>query len=179
MHGLVFAALRAYAETRLGADATASAWGDASYDADAAYGDDEFAARLELLRAASGDEPDTFERGLGAFTAQTVFVGMFPGYYGSSAGTIDFLLGLEKQIHEVVRATMPGAHPPHLHIQPLGHIGALVSYTSERRLCRLLEGLVLGTASHFGEDVAVEEIQCMRRDDPACVFTVLPREHAV
>jgi len=57
-------------------------------------------------------------------------------------------------------------------VQPLGEVGVLVSYTSERGLCRLLEGLVLGTAEHYGEHVVVEEIQCMRQGDPGCVFTV-------
>jgi predicted hydrocarbon binding protein len=59
-------------------------------------------------------------------------------------------------------------------VQPFGAAGVLVSYTSERRLCRLLEGLVLGTAEHYGETLAVEEIQCMHQGDPGCVFTVTP-----
>ena len=74
-----------------------------------------------------------------------------------------------------MRATIPGAYPPKLHVQPLNQAGVLVSYTSERRLCRLLEGLVRGTAEHYGETLVVEEIQCMRRGDPGCVFTVTPR----
>jgi hypothetical protein len=72
----------------------------------------------------------------------------------------------------VVRATIAGAIPPKLHVQPFGGVGVIVSYTSERRLCAFLEGLVLGTAEHYGEALDVEEIQCMRRGDAGCVFTV-------
>ena len=53
-----------------------------------------------------------------------------------------------------------------------GEVGVLVAYTSERRLCAMLEGLVLGTAEHYGETLVVEEIQCMHRGDAGCVFTV-------
>jgi hypothetical protein len=37
----------------------------------------------------------------------------------------------------------------------------LVSYTSERMLCQLLEGLVHGTAAHYGDDILMEETQCI------------------
>lgn len=72
-----------------------------------------------------------------------------------------------------MRATIRGAYPPKLHVQPLNELGVLVSYTSERGLCALLEGLLRGTAAHYGEQVVVEEIQCMHRGDPGCVFSVV------
>ena len=58
-------------------------------------------------------------------------------------------------------------------MQRLKDEGVLVSYTSERQLCRLLDGLVLGTAEHYGETLVVDEIQCMHRGEPGCVFTVM------
>ena len=36
----------------------------------------------------------------------------------------------------------------------------------------MLEGLVRGTAAHYGEAIVCDEIQCMHRGDPGCVFTV-------
>lgn len=48
----------------------------------------------------------------------------------------------------------------------------MISYTSPRRLCRLLEGLVLGLGEHYGERVTVDEIQCQSRGDIACAFVV-------
>ena len=106
------------------------------------------------------------------FAAQKTFAGLFPGYYAGSGGTRAFLLGVEEKIHELVRATVPGATPPRLHVQPLGELGVLISYTSERRLCRLLDGLVQGTAAHYGERIEVDELQCMHRGDAGCVFSV-------
>ena len=78
---------------------------------------------------------------------QETFAALYPAYYEENADAFTFLLGIEGKIHELVR-----------------------------RLCRLLEGLILGTAEHCGETVVVEEIQCMHDGDPGCVFTVTRAE---
>ena len=172
MHGLIFASLRDYTALRLGEEQAGELWADRVFETTEAYDDAWFAAQLDWLVAATGGSKDEVQRGFGSFAAQSTFAKLYPDYYEASAGTFAFLLGIEEKIHELVRATIPGAYPPKLHVQPLGEVGVLVSYTSERRLCRLLEGLVLGTAAHYGEKLVVEEIQCMHQGDPGCVFTV-------
>jgi len=113
------------------------------------------------------------ERAFGVYAARTTFPALYPRYYAESGGTFRFLLRVEERIHELVRETIPGASPPRLHVHALRDHGVLVSYTSERRLCSVLEGLVRGTAAEFGDEVELEEIQCMHRGDPGCVFTVV------
>jgi len=179
VHGLVFATLREYSDVRLGRERAAEIWASENVDPNGAHPDELFTEMLERVRAAAGADAAKLERDFGSYTAQSAFVAMFPDYYAAQDGTVPFLLGVEEQIHEVVRSTVPGARPPHLRIQPLGGIGALVTYTSPRQLCRLLEGLVFGTAAYYGDDVVVDEIQCMRTGDAGCVFTILPREHAL
>jgi hypothetical protein len=178
MHGLIFASLRDYSVVRLGEERAAELWSDRVFETDKAYDDAWFAAQLDRLVAATGETVDAVERGFGSFAARNSFVQLFPGYYEESTDTFSFLLGIEEKIHEVVRATIRGASPPNLHVHPLGAIGVLVSYTSERGLCKLLEGLVLGTAEHYGDELEIEEIQCMHRGDPGCVFSVVRSEHA-
>ncbi len=172
MHGLIFGALREFAEHRLGAETAASIWAGRRFELDEVYDDADFLAQLERVRAAAGVTQDEIQRPFGSFTAQNAFLRLFPDYYAANDGSVPFLLGIEEKIHEVVRTTIPGALPPKLHVRTLGADGVLVSYTSERQLCRLLEGLLLGVAAHYGERVALEEIQCMHRHDPGCVFTV-------
>ena len=172
MHGLIFASLRDYSIERLGTQAV-EVWADRVFGTTESYDDEWFIAQLERLVVTTGDSQDEILRSFGSFAAQTTFARLYPAYYEKNNDTFAFLLGIEHHIHELVRATVEGAHPPRLHVQPLGDVGVLVSYTSERRLCRLLEGLVLGTAERYGDAVVVEEIQCMHRDDPGCVFTVL------
>ncbi len=169
MHGLIFAALREYGTRRLVEDE--ALWPAGDYQLDETYPDAEFGRRLEHLRGALDEAADDLLRGFGEFTGSTVFARLYPDYYAARTGTRDFLLGIEETIHEIVRETIPGAQPPHLHIRELGDDGVLISYTSERRLCRLLEGLVAGVAAHYGERFPLEELQCLHRGDPGCVFS--------
>lgn len=178
MHGLIFAGLRDYSAVRLGAEAAAELWSDRVFETTAAYADASFGEQLGRLAAATGETSDELLRGFGSFAATDTFAGLFPGYYAESADAFAFLLGIEEKIHELVRATIPGAVPPRLHVHPLRDLGVLVSYTSERMLCPLLEGLLRGTAAHYGDAIELEEIQCMHRGDQGCVFTVLRAEAA-
>ena len=173
MHGLIFASLRDYTVQRLGEEHVSDIWSDRVFEVTEAYDDEWFAAQLERLAVATGEPLDEVQRAFGSFAAQETFLRLFPNYYEANEDTFAFLLGIEEKIHELVRATIPGANPPRLHVQRLSELGVLVSYTSERMLCRLLEGLVHGTAAYYGDDVVVEEIQCMHRGDAGCVFTVV------
>ena len=173
MHGLIFAGLRDYTAVRLGEERAAELWADRVFETTEAYDDRWFAAQLERLGAETGESMQGVQRGFGEFAAQKTFAGLYPDYYTESKDAFTFLLGIEEKIHDLVRATIRGATPPKLHVRPMGELGVLVSYTSERGLCALLEGLVRGTAAHYGEAVVVEEIQCMHRGDPGCVFSVL------
>ena len=175
MHGLIFASLRDYTALRLGEERAVELWADRIFEATEAYDDEWFTAQVERLAVATGDSIEEIQRGFGSFAAQTTFAGLYPAYYEESADTFTFLLGIEEHIHELVRATIVGASPPELRVQPFGEVGVLVSYTSERRLCAMLEGLVRGTAEHYREALVVEEIQCMHRGDAGCVFTVTRR----
>ena len=173
MHGLIFAGLRDYTADRLGEEHAAELWSDRVFETADAYDDRWFTAQLDRLVAATGESMKDVQRGFGEFAARKTFAGLYPDYYRESEDTFTFLLGIEGKIHDLVRATIRGATPPKLHVRPMNELGVLVSYTSERGLCALLEGLVLGTAAHYGEEVVVEEIQCMQRGDPGCVFSVL------
>jgi hypothetical protein len=173
VHGLIFSSLRDYSFERAGVQTANDLWEDRLFELTETYDDAWFVAQLERLSVATGEPVDDVLRGFGSFAAQRTFAGLYPAYYEQSKDVFAFLLGIEQKIHELVRATIAGASPPRLHVQPLNDLGVLVSYTSERRLCPLLEGLVLGTAEHYGDVVVVEEVQCMRRGDPGCVFTVM------
>src|SRR5918995_4617115 len=179
MHGLVFASLRDYTVERLGEADAAELWIDRVFATTESYDDEWFGAQLDRLARATGETRAQVDTGFGAFAGRRTFAALYPAYYEESGDIVSFLLGIEEKIHEVVRATIPGARPPRLQVHALGEAGVLISYTSERHLCRLLEGLVLGAAKKLGESVEVEEIQCMSRGDPGCVFTVLRRDEAV
>jgi predicted hydrocarbon binding protein len=170
MHGLIFASLRDYCRERVGADATREIFEGRMYTITEAHPDEELARLLRRAAPTLGLEGDELLRDFGAFTAEKMFTRLYPSFFALAGDTRSFLLTIEDLIHELVRATIPNAEPPALKIRPAGADACEIEYTSPRRLCRLLEGLVVGTARHYGETVEIVEVSCMRNGAPACRF---------
>jgi hypothetical protein len=173
VHGVIFASFVDYVAARHGSDVAAEILADQPVFLLSESYDDELL--LELITRASEatatSMPELVHQ-VGVFTAEQTFARLYPAFFAVAGGTRDFLLSVETLIHELVRATIPNASPPQLHVQPLGDDGVTISYTSSRRLCALLTGLVEGTARHYGEKVRIDQTHCMLRDDPACVFEI-------
>jgi hypothetical protein len=173
MHGLIFASFSAFIHTRY-PDLASAIWeSEPRYDSAEAYSDDDFTRVLTRTIERTGDGSREILVEFGRFAAQNTFYELYPAHYEGSGSTQQFLLGVEARIHELVRATVHGTAPPRLQVSPLGE-GVSISYTSERGLCDLLEGLVLGTAAHYEEAYAIDQVLCMHRGDPACVFHAAP-----
>jgi hypothetical protein len=86
--------------------------------------------------------------------------------------TLDVIEHAEETVHRVVRLRERGARPPYLSCTRRSERELVVDYTSERRLCSLGRGIVLGIAQVKEERVAVEEPSCMLRGDAHCVLVV-------
>jgi predicted hydrocarbon binding protein len=173
MHGLIFAGFSNFIHARY-PDVAAAIWeSEPTYDPAKAYSDDDFTRILTRAIERTGDGSREILLEFGRFAAQNTFYELYPAYYDGSTSTQEFLLGIETRIHELVRSTVRGTAPPRLQVSPLGQ-GVSISYTSERGLCDLLEGLVLGTAGHYEETYAIDQVLCMHRGDAACVFHAAP-----
>ena len=173
MHGLVFAALRDYLAARLGEeDADAVFAGEPLYRMSESYPDAAFAALAGRARALTESPMDEFLRDFGAYTAETTFARLYSAYFEIAGDCRTFLLTIEDRIHELVRATIPDALPPQLRTEAASEGGVRIHYDSPRRLCRLLEGLVAGTAARYRERAEIVEEACMWRGDAECTFLV-------
>jgi hypothetical protein len=173
VHGIIFTSFRHFATSRFGRQAATRLWADEpQYLITEAYGDETFRRLFAKVAEETGSDPDELLREFGVFAGERTFVLLYPSYFDVAGNARTFLLTVENRIHELVRATVPDARPPQLHVEPLGDDGVQIQYTSPRQLCVLLEGLVRGTANHFEEDADVVERQCMRHGDAACVFDV-------
>jgi hypothetical protein len=174
MHGLIFTAFRQYCWTRLDEHSDAIWRGLPSYVMTEAYPDAEFEALVARAVTASRRTRRDVLVDFGRFTGFWVFRVMRGDYYEQSGSTRRFLLDVESRIHETVRESTPLAAPPYLHVVPLGEDGVNIAYTSDRKLCELLEGLVLGVAEYYQEAVSIEQPLCMHRGDVACSVLVTP-----
>src|SRR5262249_41872922 len=104
----------------------------------------------------------------GVFTAATTFARLYSVLFKLSPTARAFLLTVETPIHDTVRVALPDARPPELKVTDLGDEGLQILYTSPRRICAMLRGLVEGTGRIYEEALVVEEPECMHRGDPAC-----------
>jgi len=173
VHGVIFSSLRDYVTAEYGDDAaTRLLAGEPVYLLSESYPDEGLARLIGRAAELTGRDVDDLVHGFGVFTAETTFTRLYPAFFAISASAREFLLTVETRIHELVRATIPNARPPQLTVSGLGDDGVDIVYTSPRRLCVLLRGLVQGTARHYGEDAAIEEETCMRRGDDRCRFSV-------
>ncbi len=81
------------------------------------------------------------------------------------------LASLDEIIHPEVRKIYPDAKVPRFDTE--ARDGAmLLHYQSERGLCVLAEGMVLGTGDWFDTPIAVEHVKCIHRGDSSCLMRV-------
>lgn len=83
----------------------------------------------------------------------------------------EFLRNMNR-VHRQVTASIPGSTPPSLLTEDLPDGSLAMHYKSERGLCPVLHGLILGVGIHFKQELAAEEVKCVRQGDPECVFKV-------
>ena len=174
MHGLIFVSFSDYLRTEHGAGVANDVMvGEPQYSLSEAYPDEQFLALLERACMRTSLSRDDLLVEFGAFTASTTFARLYSGLFKLSATARDFLLTVETPIHEVVREALPEARPPELAVTDLGEEGLEIVYTSPRRLCAMLRGLVDGTGRVYGESLEVEELECMHHGAAACRFVIL------
>ncbi|MCA8971331.1 MAG: heme NO-binding domain-containing protein [Planctomycetes bacterium] len=84
----------------------------------------------------------------------------------------DLLRAVDSIIHIEVRKLYPGAATPKIQVSDIGDSGVRLTYASPRRLCAVLEGLVLGAADCFGTTATMQHSSCMHDGASECVLDI-------
>lgn len=82
------------------------------------------------------------------------------------------LASLDDIIHPEVRKIYPDAQVPGFATDDVEG-GLLVTYTSQRGLCALADGLMVGAGLWFDETLAVTHESCVHDGDAACTMRVI------
>jgi hypothetical protein len=171
VHGLIFSSFRDFLTAEHGTAMVHRVFaGEPVYLLSESHPDESFGRLVGRATEALGTDADELVHDFGVYTGATTFTRLYPAFFAIAHSTREFLLTVETRIHELVRATIPNAAPPQLHVTELGEDGVTIVYASPRRLCTLLRGLVEGTARHYGETATIVERTCMRRGDDRCTF---------
>lgn len=97
----------------------------------------------------------------------------YPRFFTPHTSARSVVLTLNDIIHPEVRKLYPGADVPVFDFDTSSDEVLVVGYTSPRRLCAFAEGLIEGTAAHYGERVSIVQPRCMKRGDEKCVLEIV------
>lgn len=99
-----------------------------------------------------------------------ILIDRYNGFFTPYADTRSFVLTLNDVIHPEVRKLFPGAYAPDFEFDDSNEEFLKLGYHSHRGLCSFAEGLLEGAATHYGEEVQIEQEECVKRGGPKCTF---------
>jgi len=178
MHGIMFAELQRHVETTLGPDVWDSLLVEAEiptkiYLPVTSYPDEEFFKLIGAAAARAGHDAQNFIEALGeAMTPGLITT--YSALVNPAWKTLDFIENTGTVVHTIVKRNDANVNPPDLVSIRVSPTELLVSYASERKMCRLARGLIRGVANHYHEKILLVEEACMLADPPApkCTFRI-------
>ncbi len=135
------------------------------------YPDEDFHEIVSSAAAAAGIPEADFHRDFGRFAIPKM-AERYPDFFAPFHHPKDFLkfLGM---VHLVeVKKLYKDARVPDFTCQDTGPSELVLHYTSRRKLCYLVEGLIEGVAAFYGVRTTYRQALCQRRGDRTCEFRI-------
>ncbi|MCP3873781.1 MAG: hypothetical protein GY699_11565 [Desulfobacteraceae bacterium] len=101
-----------------------------------------------------------------------VFFKKYPVFFENIISPIEFLKSVNDIIHVEVKKFFENATPPTVIVKQLSENKIALYYKSERKLCKLLEGLLEGTALHFNKKISYVHKKCMKNGEDQCEYEI-------
>lgn len=176
MHGIIFAELRKYVDTKFGGSTWNTLLDGAGlkgkmYLPIQEYPDADVVALVTTASSATGMPVPAILEDFGEFIAPSL-LGMYRTLVKPEWKTLDVLEFTESTIHTVVRSRNPGAKPAELKGVRVSPTELHLTYTSSRKLCPIAKGIIKGLGKHYKEQLTVTESQCMHRGASNCQMTI-------
>lgn len=172
MKGIIFNVAEHVVTDELGPDAwddlLVSAGVDGVYTAVGDYPDEELSAILEAAADSRGETVRDVQRWIGR-RGMPLLAERYADFF-TPPDARAFVLTLNDVIHPEVRKLYPDATPPDFDYHVVDETTLLVEYRSDRRMCGLAEGLILGAVDWYGETVVVSQDACTHWGAPACLI---------
>jgi len=130
---------------------------------------------LDLAKAVSevsGLDLETVMVEFGKFWVLNTGAESYPTFFKLAGKTArEFLLSMNK-VHKYVTKSIVNAKPPNFKYEELPDGRLLMHYQSERRLCPVLRGLILGVGIYFNKELQIQETACMNNGAPQCTMEI-------
>lgn len=174
--GLLFDVVREVVAELLGEDtwdrAIETSGFDGSYTSLGNYPDQEMFTLVAQLSESAGLSVDDTLRTVGIHGWRHL-ESRQPELVADMADMGTLLHSLNNVVHTEVRKLYPDSVVPLFGIADEGPGHWVVTYESERRMCRLAEGLLLGFSDTRGIRTTVSHLSCSNHGDDACVLDVV------
>ncbi len=178
MHGIIFLALEDFLESRGGAGTWSKTMQEAdlvpqTFSPDRFY-PDESAADLFAAAARVLNEPrqQILEQLGRHMSPDLISMGRAMGLIREEWRTLDILEHLPKDILATFGNASAGMKPPDIRTYRLKYGEVAVAYVSDRKLCALFRGIVLGVGAFFNEAICIEERLCLLKNAPLCRLSI-------
>ncbi len=171
MKGVVFDILRDMVEEQFGLAGwnavLEQAGSEGLYLSTQTYPDAELLGLVAAASEVTGKPVDELVFAFGEFMVKE-FYARFPDFFDNASGLINFLVSIDRIVHVEVRKLYPDAALPSFTYQGGSIDEITMNYRSPRKLCRLAEGLIAGSARHFGERYQLQHDPCMHQGADCC-----------
>jgi predicted hydrocarbon binding protein len=145
-----------------------------AYSAVGSYPDEELTALVDAGSEKTGISGQDLLRHIGR-RAIPMLRQRYPEFFEMHTDCRGFLGSLNEVIHPEVRKLYEGAEPPLFVLSEADDGSLLVEYHSHRSMCALAEGLIMGTADLYGEQVTVSQLACKLQGASHCELRVASR----
>lgn len=181
MKGVVFTLLNEFVENSFSMQVwdkvLATSGESGAYTAANSYSDSSLLKLVHSLQKHTGIGANQLIRTFGEYMFRS-FAEQYPYFFPENVSVQGVLSSVDEIIHIEVRKLFPGVELPRFEHEFVSNNRMLLTYRSRRSLCVLAEGLINGTAKHFGESILHRQIKCMHHGDDHCVFDITFRGKA-
>ncbi len=175
MHGLIFVELKKFVVSKFDEKTWETLLEKAGlkhqlYLASTVYPDQDAIALVSTACQMTGLKPNVVLEDFGEFILPDL-IEQYKFLVKPEWKLLDFLQNTEETIHKIMRFHK-GVTPPRLGAHRIEENKLLISYSSQRRMCALLKGMVRGSAKYYKEQITMIESRCMLQGDSECVVSV-------
>ncbi|MCA9084388.1 MAG: heme NO-binding domain-containing protein [Planctomycetaceae bacterium] len=142
---------------------------DGIYTAAATYPDQSMLSMVTALAKQTSVPAGQLVRTFGEYMLSG-FVRQYPTFFPDGMTARQLLLSVDSIIHVEVKKLFPDAVLPKFTYECPSDDRLIMTYQSQRRLCSLAEGLIDGTARHFGQEIQRVQTCCMNDGAEFCRF---------
>lgn len=136
------------------------------------YPDEEAIAIVGEVSERTNVPSDTLLKAFGEYLASDL-LSVYGIYVDDSWSAIELVGSVEEYIHTALRKRRISEFtPPELESQWMDDDRVMVRYTSDRQLCSLAIGLLLGIADHYDTEFVIHEPLCMHEGDDCCELII-------